>query len=264
MRVLFIGDIFGKPGRSAVIGLLPGLRDEIHPDAIVANVENIAGGAGMTRETCDAILSLGVDALTSGNHVWDRKEIAEYLDSDRPVIRPLNFPEGTPGRGWVLLERHDLLVVNLQGRVFMRAMDDPFRAMDLVLTHHQNRYRLVDFHAEATAEKKAMGFYLDGRVGAVVGTHTHVPTADAQILPHGTAFISDVGMVGPDISVIGNDPQASLQRYLTPLAGRSYPASGVVKLNAVVIDLNDATGMAESIRLVCKQWPDPAAKQQEY
>lgn len=255
MRVLFIGDIFGKPGRSALRNLLPTVTREYQPDVVIANVENIAGGAGMTPDTCSFALSLGIHVLTSGNHVWDRREIFQYLKTDPPVLRPLNYPPGSPGRGWMLLRDHDLLIVNLQGRVFMRLLDDPFRAIDALLEAERHRFALVDFHAEATAEKKAMGFHLDGRVGAMIGTHTHVPTSDAQTLPKGTAFISDVGMVGPMVSVIGNEPDGSLRRYLSQLPGPLHPATGTVEFNAVVIDLDSTHGLAQSIRPVHLEWP---------
>lgn len=235
--------------------LLPGLRDELSPDIVIANVENIAGGAGVTRDTCEHMLSLGITALTTGNHVWDRSEVFSYLETMPPVIRPLNYPQGTPGRGWVHLPDYDLMLVNLQGRVFMRSLDDPFRAMDALLQAQQARFTLVDFHAEATAEKKAMAFHLDGRVGAVVGTHTHVPTADAQILPKGTGFISDVGMVGPHVSIIGNDPESTLRRYLTVLPTRSDTAKGPVEFNAVAVDLHDETGLTTSITAIRQMWP---------
>lgn len=256
MRLLFIGDIFAKPGRSAIRSLLPSMRRDLEPDVVIANAENIAGGAGVTGETCREVLTLGIDMLTTGNHVWDRREVVSYLETDPPVLRPLNFPKGTPGRGWLLLAEHDLLVVNLQGRVFMRSLDDPFRAMDSLLGQENHQFTLVDFHAEATAEKKAMAFYLDGRVSAVIGTHTHVPTADAQVLPRGTGFISDVGMVGPMLSVIGNEPRSSVQRYLTQLPGRLHPAQGQVELNAVILDFDEGTGVTTSISHVHRVWPE--------
>jgi 2',3'-cyclic-nucleotide 2'-phosphodiesterase len=255
VRLLFIGDIFGKPGRLAVRAHLPGLRADLSPDVIIANAENIAGGAGLTADTCRDMLDHGIDVLTTGNHVWDRREIISYIDTEPRLLRPLNFPEGTPGKGWLVLDQHDLLVVNVQGRVFMRSLDDPFRAMDRVLEHTRTRFTFVDFHAEATAEKKALGFYLDGRVGAVIGTHTHVATADEQVLPRGTAFLSDVGMSGPVVSIIGNEPQSTLPRYLTQMPGRSLPAAGPAELNAVVIDLDADTGKALSIARVRKMGP---------
>lgn len=263
MRLLFIGDIFAKSGRAAVRGLLPSLRSELKPDVVIANAENIAGGAGLTADTCKDMLALGIDALTSGNHVWDRREVFDYLKSDPPVLRPLNYPEGTPGRGSMALPDHDLLLVNLQGRVFMRALDDPFRAMDALLAENTARHVFVDFHAEATAEKKALAFYLDGRVSAVVGTHTHVPTADAQILPRGTGFLSDVGMVGPALSIIGNEAEGSLRRYTTQLPGPVHPARGKAEFNAVCLDFEGETGRTSAIKPIHLEWPEPSWQPRE-
>lgn len=258
LRLLFIGDIFAKPGRAAVRALLPSVRQELMPDVIIANAENIAGGAGLTEDTCKEALGLGIEALTTGNHVWDHKEILRYIETDPPVLRPLNYPEGTPGKGWLVLPEHDLMVVSLMGRVFMRALDDPFRVIDQLLEQQRHRYCFVDFHAEATAEKKAMAFHLDGRISGLVGTHTHVPTADAQILPEGTAYISDSGMVGPEISVIGTDPKSTVRRYLTHMPSALQTARGPVEFNAVVMDLDESTGLAESIQHVHRVWSDQA------
>ncbi len=252
MRILFIGDIYGKPGRKAVRHFLPRLRASHAPDVVIANGENMAGGAGITRDTAREMFDLGVDALTTGNHVWDQREALEYLDQEPRIVRPLNWPPGTPGHGWVDVgvEGDTLTVVNVQGRVFMRSLDDPFRGMDAVLAELEGRDKIfVDVHAEATGEKQALGFYLDGRVSALVGTHTHVPTADARVLPKGTAFITDVGMVGPRDSVIGSDPTAIIERYLTQMYRRLEMGRGPVMFNAVVIDL-DVSGKATSIDLV--------------
>lgn len=234
---------------------LPSLCQSHQPDVVIANGENIAGGAGLTIDTCRDMFSLGVDVLTTGNHVWDRREIINYIDSEPRLLRPLNFPEGTPGNGWVILEEYDLLVLNVQGRVFMRSLDDPFRGVDRILQRFRPRFVFVDFHAEATAEKKAMAFYLDGRVSAVIGTHTHVATADEQVLPGGTAFLSDVGMTGPILSIIGNDPESSLPRYLTQMPGRSLPAKGNAELNAALLSLDPITGKATSIERINRRWP---------
>lgn len=201
------------------------------------------------------MLHLGMDVLTTGNHVWDRRGIIPYMDEQPRLIRPVNFPPGTPGRGWVALQELDLLVVNLQGRVFMRSLDDPFRAMDHVLDDHRHRFTFVDFHAEATAEKKAMAFYLDGRVSAVIGTHTHVPTADEQVLPEGTGFLTDVGMTGPLVSIIGNDPETTLRKYITQMPGSSIPGRGIAELNAVVLDLDPASGKTTTITRIHREWP---------
>ncbi|HEX6506889.1 MAG TPA: TIGR00282 family metallophosphoesterase [Chloroflexota bacterium] len=252
MRILFIGDIYGKPGRKAVRHFLPKLREQYAPDVVLANGENMAGGAGITRDTAREMFELGIEVLTTGNHVWDQREAIEYLDEEPRILRPLNWPPGTPGHGWINIsvDEEDLTVVNLQGRVFMRSLDDPFRGADALLRELQGRRNIfVDFHAEATGEKQALGFYLDGRVSALVGTHTHVPTADARVLPQGTAYITDVGMVGPRDSVIGSDPTPIIERYLTQMYRRLEVARGPVVFNAVVVDL-DAGSRATSIRLV--------------
>jgi 2',3'-cyclic-nucleotide 2'-phosphodiesterase len=253
VRILFIGDIVGKPGRKAVRQLLPKLRERLQPDIVLANGENMAGGAGITRDTAQEMFNLGVSALTTGNHVWDQREAVQYLDEDVPIVRPANYPPGTPGRGWVQVKAgaQRLTVANVQGRVFMRVLDDPFRSMDTLLAELDGAHHiLVDVHAEATGEKEALAFYLDGRVSAVVGTHTHVPTADSRVLPKGTAYITDVGMVGPRDSIIGVEPEPMIKRYLTQMYQRYGVARGPVVFNAVVIDLDDATGSAINVELV--------------
>jgi metallophosphoesterase (TIGR00282 family) len=253
VRILFIGDVVGKPGRRAVRRLLPELKDSLEPDVILANGENLAGGAGITRDTAGELFALGIAALTTGNHVFDHREAVDYLSEDVPIVRPVNYPPGVPGRGFLELTVGDvsLAIVNVQGRVFMRDLDDPFRSMDRAISDLDGvRHILVDVHAEATAEKQALGFYLDGRVSAIVGTHTHVPTADCRILPKGTAYITDVGMVGPRDSVIGVDPEPVIKRYLTQMYHRHEVARGPVTWNAVVIDLDDSSGRATGIRLV--------------
>lgn len=259
MRILFIGDIFGKPGRRAVRLLLPRLREEHAPDVIIANGENMAGGAGITRDTAEEMFGLGISALTTGNHVWDHREALGYLAEDVPIVRPVNYPPGVPGRGSIEIDvgGRRLAIINVQGRVFMRALDDPFRALDSVLEGiGEDTHIFVDVHAEATGEKEALGFYLDGRVSAVVGTHTHVPTADARVLPHGTAYITDVGMVGPRDSVIGVSPDATIQRYLTQMYHRFEVARGPVVFNAVLIDLLDTPRRADAIRLLQHTVPE--------
>jgi metallophosphoesterase (TIGR00282 family) len=253
MRILFIGDIVGKPGRRAVRHLLPRMREAHGPDVIIANGENMAGGKGVTRETAAEMLGLGISVITTGNHIWDRPETPAFMAEDPPVLRPLNYPPGTPGRGWIEVPAKggSLVVVNAQGRVFMRSLDDPFRATDALLSELDgHKHIFIDFHAEATAEKQAFALFLDGRVGAVVGTHTHVPTADARILPGGTAYISDVGMVGPRDSVIGDEPEPHIQRLLTHMYHRASIAGGPVSFNAVLVDLDDGTGLATSIALL--------------
>jgi metallophosphoesterase (TIGR00282 family) len=252
VRILFIGDIFGKPGRKAARLLLPKLKETHRPDVILANGENLAGGAGITRDSARDLMRMGVAGITTGNHVWDQREALQFLEEDVPIVRPVNYPPGAPGRGCMRLQvgGQTLAVANVQGRVFMRALDDPFRAMDCVLEDIQDtRFILVDVHAEATGEKEALGFYLDGRVSAIVGTHTHVPTADARLLAGGTAYITDVGMTGPRDSIIGMDKDSVIQRYLTQMFHRYEIASGPVDFNAVLIDLND-DGRATSIGLL--------------
>ena len=249
-----IGDVIGKPGRRAVKSLLPGLRDDLRVDLVVANGENSAGGFGITSETADELLSTGVDVITSGNHIWDQKEIIPYLDSDLPVLRPLNYPPGTPGRGF--LRVGDALVVNLMGRVFVGNWDCPFRAIDRLLneTTSPPKAVIIDLHAEATSEKVAMGWYLDGRVSAVAGTHTHVPTADARILPKGTGYVSDLGMVGSVNSVIGVEIEAVLERFLTQTPRRLKVATkGPFVFNSVLIEIDTNTGRSLDITRVDRE-----------
>ena len=248
MRVLMIGDVIGKPGRETVKTLLPDLREELGLDLVIANGENLAGGFGITRDTANELLSSGVDVITSGNHIWDQKEIIPYMDSDLPILRPLNYPPATPGRGSI--RTGDVLVVNLIGRVFVGTFDCPFRAMDSLLEELSDTppIIIVDLHAEATSEKIAMGWYLDGRVSAVVGTHTHVPTADARVLPKGTAFVSDLGMTGPVNSVIGSEIEDVLARFLTQMPRRlKIVSKGPMKLNSVLIEIDEQTGKATDI-----------------
>jgi metallophosphoesterase (TIGR00282 family) len=252
VRILFIGDIFGKPGRKAVRHFLPKLRNLHRPDVVIANGENMAGGAGITRDTAREMFELGIAVLTTGNHVWDQREAIEYLPQEPRILRPLNYPPGTPGNASMEIEVQGqrLIVICIQGRVFMRQLDDPFRGIDAFLDSVPTDSAIfVDFHAEATAEKQAFAFHLDGRVSAVVGTHTHVPTADARVLPKGTAYISDVGMVGPRDSVIGSDPDAVIRRNLTQMYQRMEVGKGPVCFNAVLIDLQP-NGGAQSIRLL--------------
>jgi len=253
MRILFVGDVVGSPGRRILKSVLPRLRGELCPDLVVVNGENAAGGNGLTPATADEIFRAGSDVVTSGNHIWDRKEIHPYLDRHERLLRPANYPDPAPGGGVCVLEAHDgtpTAVVNLMGRVFLAALDDPFRAADAILRELRDRARviLVDFHAEATSEKVAFGWHLDGRVAAVVGTHTHVPTADERVLPRGTAFITDVGMTGPYDSVIGVDKSLVLDRFLSQRPARFTPATGDVRLASVVIEVSPRTGLAESIR----------------
>ena len=250
MKLLLIGDIIGRPGRRAVSRLLPVLKHEYGLDLIIANAENAAGGLGLTTKTADELLGYGINVLTSGNHVWNRREIIQYLESDLPILRPLNYPPGVPGRGYLVIGQ--VLVVNLIGRTFMNSYDCPFRAMDKLLSELKPcpRIIVVDFHAEATSEKRAMGYYLDGRASVVVGTHTHVGTIDACLLPEKTAFVSDIGMVGPSNSIIGDDIGAVIHRFLTQLPYRLAVGQGSVVLNSVFVEVDDATGKAMRIERV--------------
>jgi len=247
LRVLMVGDIVGKPGRRALQQLLPGLRCEYGIDIVVANGENAAGGLGVTPATAEEVLASGVDVITTGNHVWAHKEIIPYLDSGTPILRPLNFAPGTPGRGYFLVKK--ALVVNLVGRTFIGSFDCPFRAVDSLLVGQYVNISviIIDFHAEATSEKVAMGRYLDGRVSAVLGTHTHVGTIDACVLPKGTAYVTDIGMVGPMDSVIGDDAESVIHSFLTKMPHRISVGKGRVIFNAVMVDIDDITGKAMSI-----------------
>ncbi len=247
MRILMIGDIIGRPGRRAIRSLVPEMREEHGIDLVIANAENTAGGFGLTLETAYELLENGVDVLTSGNHIWDQKEIVPHMDEGLPLVRPANYPDA-PGRGYIV---HDgVMVMNLIGRVFMAPLDCPFRTAASILNEVPEdgpRVVLVDFHAEATSEKQAMGWYLDGRVSAVVGTHTHVGTVDTRVLPAGTAYVTDVGMTGPVDSVIGSDSSAVLDRFLTGLPNRLTVASGPVVMNSVLVEIDSESGKALSI-----------------
>jgi len=255
LRVLVIGDVIGRPGRQAVKALLPELRQHHGLDLVIANAENAAGGLGLTLDTARELLECGVDVLTSGNHIWDQKEIIPHLEGESPILRPYNYPPGVPGRGYLVVG--GALVVNLAGRTFMPALDCPFRAADRLLAEQGHRLVIVDFHAEATSEKGAMGWYLDGRVSAVVGTHTHVGTVDARILPRGTAFVTDVGMVGPIHSVIGDDPEAVVSRFITQMPRRLpvAPQARPVTFNSVLLDIDEATGRARDITRLDRELP---------
>ncbi len=250
-----IGDVMGKPGRQAVSALLPALKEELAIDFVIANGENLAAGRGVTAKTAQVMFDAGVDVLTTGNHIWDQREIIPMLDQEIAILRPANYPARAPGRG--LLKQGPVTVLNLQGRTFMQAIDCPFQAADAELESiGENEIVFVDMHAEATSEKIAMGRYLDGRVTAVVGTHTHVPTADAQLLPEGTAFVTDVGMVGAKDSIIGVVPDAVIGRFLTGMPARLPIAekSRIVQFNSVLIDIDESSGRALSITRVDKEF----------
>jgi metallophosphoesterase (TIGR00282 family) len=253
LNVLFVGDIIGRQGRRAVERLLQGLISEFDIDLTIANCENTAGGFGLTKRLADELLATGIDVLTSGNHIWDRREFVPMLDSMDEVLRPLNYPRGVPGKGWGIFEARGgrrVCVMNLIGRVFMRPIDCPFTVADALLDKIQDVVTIVDMHAEATSEKVAMGWYLDGRVSAVLGTHTHVQTADEAILPGGTAYITDAGMTGPFNSVIGVETGAILKRFLTGIPNRFDQATGDVRLNGVVVSIDSESRKAVGIERI--------------
>ena len=256
MRILMVGDVIGRGGRNALCGLLPGLRDELNIDFVTAQGENLAGGFGLTRSTVADLLDSGVDVVTTGNHVWDKREFVEDLDDPSlPVLRPMNYPAIAPGRGCV--DMGPVAVVNLIGRVFVGEFDSPFAVIDELLASGWGKGKplIVDFHAEATSEKSALGWHLDGRASAVCGTHTHVPTADCRVLPGGTAFVSDLGMVGSPDSVIGMQVDDVLARFLTGVPKRMSPvASGPMNFNSVLIDVDDETSRAVGISRVDRKW----------
>jgi metallophosphoesterase (TIGR00282 family) len=253
MLILVIGDVIGRPGRRALGKLLPGIIERYGVDLVVANAENIAGGIGVTLATAQELLEAGVNVLTSGNHVWAEREIIPYLDGELPILRPLNYPPAVPGRGYLVTGQ--VMVVNLIGRTFMGNFDCPFRAMDRLLSELESKppVIIVDFHAEATSEKVALGRYLDGRVSAMLGTHTHVGTIDARLLPQGTAYVTDIGMTGPVDSIIGDDIEAVTSRFLTMIPHRLSVGRGRVVLNAVLVRVDEASGRALSIERVSQE-----------
>lgn len=260
MKILFIGDIVGKVGRTAVKKLLPSLADKYKTDLVIVNGENIAGGFGLTEPLVSEIFKMGVHVITTGNHVWDKKEFVTYISKDNRVLRPLNYPPGVPGYGSLLFSMPDGLkvgIVNLCGRIFMSNMDCPFRAADDEIKRlmQETKIIIIDFHAEATSEKIAFGYYVDGRVSAVIGTHTHVQTADEKILAQGTAYITDVGMTGPSNSVIGIDINQIIQRFLTNMPARFETATGEGILSAVVVEINNDTGKATGIQRLLLKYP---------
>ncbi len=262
MKLLFVGDIVGKPGRTAVRYFVPRLREQHGLDFCVGNSENSAGGAGITPDSADELLASGLDLLTSGNHTWSKREISPYLaKTGSRQLRPANYPEGAPGRGHALIEARGLRlgVINLEGRVFMKALDCPFRAADRLvaeLAASGARCILVDVHCEATSEKNALGHYLDGRVSAVLGSHTHIQTADARVLRGGTAFMTDAGMCGPWDSVIGVRKEAAIERFLTARHVQFETASDDVYLQGAIVEIDDETGRARSITRVQERLPE--------
>jgi 2',3'-cyclic-nucleotide 2'-phosphodiesterase len=252
VRILFIGDIFGKPGREIAKRAIPALVEQRDIDFVIANVENSAAGFGVTGDIADTILGYGVDAMTSGNHIWDKKEVLDYVPRQPKLLRPANFPAGVPGRGSYLGRTRTgepVGVINLMGRIFMAPLDDPFAVAirEIEALRAKARVIIVDFHGEATSEKVAMGWHLDGRVTAVFGTHTHVQTADERILPKGTACLTDVGMTGPHDSIIGVTVEAALSRFLNGMPAKFEAATGPGRLNAVVVTADPATGKATAV-----------------
>ena len=249
-----IGDIVGRPGRAAVLKFVPDLRRELGLDLVIANGENAAGGLGLTPDTAQEILSCGIDVITSGNHIWDKKEILPLLDERANILRPLNYPDSTPGIGHVTV--NGVLVVNLIGRVFVGDFDDPFRAIDRLLEDHQPNplVTIIDLHAEATSEKAALGWYLDGRVSVVAGTHTHVATADCRVLPKGTGFVSDLGMCGTVNSIIGAEPADVMKRFLDQIPHRlSFAKGGPVRFNSVLFEVEDSSGKTVFVERVDRE-----------
>ncbi len=260
IRILFIGDIFGQPGRRITKEMLPRLVEEHSPDLVLANAENAAGGFGVTPALVDELLDLGIAVLTSGNHIWDKKEILPFLaeHANGRLLRPANYPREAPGHGLYLgktCSGHDYAVLNLQGRVFMPTIDCPFRTADVLLEEipSEVKIRIVDMHAEATSEKQALGWYLDGRVTAVVGTHTHIPTADEIVLPKGTAYITDLGMTGPYESVIGIEKRAVINKFLNQIPARFEVARGDNRFCGVLIEADSESGRARGIQRIVRK-----------
>ena len=253
MRILFVGDIFGKPGREIARRAIPALVERESLDFVIANVENSAAGFGVTGDIADTILGYGVDVMTTGNHVWDKKEILDYMPRQPKLLRPANFVPGTPGRGSYVGRTRSgepIGVINVMGRIFMQPLEDPFAVVlkEIEALRGKARVIIVDFHAEATSEKVAMGWYLDGRVTGVFGTHTHVQTADERILPKGTAYLTDAGMTGPHDSIIGVTTEIALTRFVTGMPAKFESASGPGRLNAVIVTADQATGRATAIQ----------------
>ena len=260
MKVLFIGDIVGKVGRTTLKGLLPNLVDRYKIDLVIANGENMAGGFGITEKTADEVLGCGVNIVTSGNHIWDKKESIPYIAKKNRILRPVNYPPGVPGFGSIvhtISNGTKVGIINISGRVFMPALDCPFRVgeKEIEKVRESAKVIIVDFHAEATSEKIAFGYFVDGKVSAVVGTHTHVQTADEKILPNGTAYITDVGMTGPSVSVIGVEKEQIIDRFLHQMPMKFETAKGEGILSAVVIEINEETAKATAIQRLQLKYP---------
>jgi 2',3'-cyclic-nucleotide 2'-phosphodiesterase len=252
VNLLLVGDIVGRPGRELVRRGLRAVIDAHGVDLVIANAENAAAGFGVTKDIGDSLLEAGIDVMTSGNHIWDKKEALDYIKAEPRLLRPANFPAGVPGRGSYVAQTGDgraVGVINAMGRVFMQPLDDPFAVVlrGIESIRHRTRVIIVDFHAEATSEKIAMGWHLDGRVTAIIGTHTHVQTADERILPKGTAYLTDVGMTGPHDSIIGMEVEPSLARFLTGMPAKFELATGNARLNAVLVEADERTGRATRV-----------------
>lgn len=254
MRILFIGDVVGRSGRNMVTEYTSKLKQKYKPTITIVNGENAAGGKGITEKIYKRFLDDGVQVVTLGNHAWANREVFEFIDRAKLLVRPANYPEGTPGRGYTYVKVNDIeiAVINIMGRTFLDQLDCPFRKMDIILEEVRKRtpFIFVDFHAEATSEKQAMGWYLDGRVSAVIGTHTHVQTSDERILPKGTAFLTDVGMTGPYDGILGVEKDAVLKKFVTMLPVRFEVASGREQLSAVIVDIDSKTGLATSVERI--------------
>ena len=253
MRILMIGDVIGKPGRRTVQQLLPGLRFDYGLDMVIANGENSAGGRGVTSSTAQELFDAGVNVITTGNHVWAQKEVFPYMNGELPILRPMNYSSKAPGCGFILVGH--TLIVNLIGRIFMGQSDCPFQAMDRLLSEidPEPKIIIVDFHAEATSEKMAMGRYLDGRISAIFGTHTHVGTSDACILPGGTGYVTDVGMVGPKDSIIGDNVDSVLQSFLTNMPHRISIGKGRAIFDAILVDIDETSGKTTGIQRIQRE-----------
>lgn len=247
MRILFFGDVFGKAGRQSLYNTLSGLKEEFKPDYIIANAENIADGKGITEKTLHPLISMGIDAFTGGNHLWDRVEALDYVRKEKRIVKPLNFPATTPGNPYLVLEKNEMKlgIICLCGQVYMPACDSPFGILDKFMSDHPDHPPLLlDFHAESTSEKRAMGWFGDGKLAAVLGTHTHIQTADEEILPLGCAYITDVGMTGAHDSVIGIKKGIIVDKFLTAIPNRYESADLGLQINAVVVDIDDNSGKA--------------------
>lgn len=265
IKLLFIGDIIGEPGRETVKALLPQLKEKFQPALTIANGENSAAGFGLTPKIMQQLFDAGIDMLTSGNHIWDKKQIIEHIDKEQRLLRPANYPKGTPGRGWTIVEpklgQPKIGIINLEGRVFMQPLENPFVIAQQLITRIRQETPIIfiDFHAEVTSEKRALGWYLDGQVSAVIGTHTHIQTADEQILPGGTAYLTDAGMTGGRDSIIGVEKDDVIKRFLTYMPSRFTPAKNDCWLNGVVVTIDTNNGRAQAIERL--QYPGDNAKQ---